>query len=317
MLMGRTLRRFGISLAALICPLAFTSLVGCGSDTPGGAGGASSSGAGAAAGAMGAGGATGAVVTFDCLAIPTEHDGFAVAFSQYINVFGVHIFATEATPCTKVQHAAGVMAQYLDNDADGTPDNQDVVSSMQSVNAAMVMFATESELDSSNLGAIFSLPYELQDLYGSETHPEGSSSTGGFDATLEEVLHLITDKGFSRVYEQQLGIEVGSSLAQAMDIARGGQFLTVPNTYPEAAWYHYDDVTCDYSCMATEYFYWALTSILGAQSYPGRPESIANEWELYDAQLVETTDVAVYALMTDPRFALPTLLPDGQYAPAR
>ncbi len=107
-----------------------------------------------------------------------------------------------------------------------------------------------------------------------------------------------------------------SLLTEAMDIARGGQFFSIPNTYPASAWYHYDDVSCDYGCMATEYFYWALTSILGAQSYAGRPESIANEWELYNEQLVETTDVAVYALMTDPRFKLPTKLPDGNYAVA-
>ena len=50
-----------------------------------------------------------------------------------------------------------------------------------------------------------------------------------------------------------------------MDKARGGQFTEIPNQYPSSAWYTYDDETCDYKCMSTEYIYWALTSILGGQ----------------------------------------------------
>ena len=292
------------------------TMFGCGAKvaTGDGAGGTGADPSSSAAGGNASGGsAGGGSVDLQCHPLPAEHGGFAPTFTQYSSVFGVHIFATEATPCVKIQHAAGVMAQYLDNDQDGTPDNDAVIDQMRSVNAALVMFASEQELESSDPESIFGLPYELQDLYGTETHPEGSGAQG-FDATLEEVLHLITDKGYSRVYSLQLGTDQGSLLCEAMDIARGGQFLSVPSAYPESAWYHYDDVTCDYKCMATEYFYWALTSILGAQSYPGRPEAIANEWELYDEQLMQSTDVAMYSLMTDPRFALPTRLPDGNYA---
>ncbi len=251
-----------------------------------------------------------------CHPLPDEHAVFAPIFSQYSGVFGVHLFATAATPCPKLQHAAGVMAQYLDNDENGTPDDPLVLQAMLEVSAALVMFATEQELENSDPGRIFGAPYALQDLFGTETHPEGSTAETGFDATLEEVLHLISDKGHARAYPARLGLDIGTDLSEAMDIARGGQFTSVPNRYPPEAWYHYDDVSCDYRCMATEYFYWSLTSILGAQSYAGRPEWIADEWELYNEQLVKTTDVAVYALMTDPALKLPTTLPDGKYAPS-
>ena len=98
-----------------------------------------------------------------------------------------------------------------------------------------------------------------------------------------------------------------------MDLARGGRFRSIPREVPEGAWYHYDDRTCDYECMAAEYFYWTLTSWLGGQSYPGRAEEIANEWECPTPELLERRDPSVHRLLTDPAFALPRVLPDGIY----
>ena len=39
-----------------------------------------------------------------------------------------------------------------------------------------------------------------------------------------------------------------SKLTQAMDVARGGKFLSAPNKYPSKAWYTYNDKSCGYSC---------------------------------------------------------------------
>ena len=98
-----------------------------------------------------------------------------------------------------------------------------------------------------------------------------------------------------------------------MDLARGGRFNAVPDRYPEGAWYHYDDRTCDYRCMATEYFYWALTTLLGAQDAPERCAEIAREWEPCTAAQLEMRDPAVHRLLTDPQYKLPTVRPDGVY----
>ena len=91
--------------------------------------------------------------------------------------------------------------------------------------------------------------------------------------------------------------------------------MSIPNPYPAEAWYHYDDWTCDYGCMATEYVYWALTSLLGGQSYPGRCDAIDHEWELCTPEQVMATDVAVTALLQESGYVLPTVLPDGTYEP--
>ena len=248
--------------------------------------------------------------------LPEELAGFKSYFSKYINIFGVHIVASSDTPDEKVLHAAKVMAHYLDNDKNGAPDNPEVVAEMTRSDGAavLVMFKRFEDLENSTL---FESPliykYVGQDLIGIETHPEGSSDAKGFDATLEEVLHLITSAGYARAYPEVFGEDPGSSIAQAMDKARGGQWMSVPSQYPESAWYHYNDITCDYRCQVVEYFYWALTSLLGAQNYGNRCSEISIEWQLCTPESVEAGDPDIFKLITNPEYRLPTLLPTGDY----
>ena len=96
-----------------------------------------------------------------------------------------------------------------------------------------------------------------------------------------------------------------------MDVARGGQFTSIPSNYPTDAWYSYTDATCTYNCQVTEYFYWGMLSILGAQE--NRLDEIQQEWKLNTKVLVESQDPTIYALLTDPQYKFPTVLPDGTY----
>ena len=219
-------------------------------------------------------------------------------------------------PDNKILHAAKVMAEYLDNDENGAVDNTAVVNAMVAAKAFLYMASSESEeesiLDSLPLGG-------PQNLFEFETRPEGSSSEG-FDATLEEVLHLISVYGYARAHPAAFAesVSANSSLTRAMDTARGGKFTSIPNPYPAGAWYTYGDETCDYRCMAAEYFYWLLTSILGAQDYTDedggdRASDIEEEWRLTTRAQVEETDSAGYALMTDAQYLLPTKIPNGEY----
>lgn len=242
-----------------------------------------------------------------------DHPAFGV-FSKYVNVFGVSVYATADVPDAKVLHAANVMGQYLDNDMDGAPDNPLIVAEMMEQNASLIMFNSEESsaeeqfvdnLDESSFTS-------TQPLYGFETHPEGSQGEA-FDATLEEVLHLITHVGYASVYPDIFGEEAGSEIAEAMDIARGGYFEDIPAQYLSSAWYTYDDSTCDYGCQVTEYTYWALTTLLGAQDYPGRAAMISREWQLTTPDALEVGDPAIYVILTNPDYRLPTMLPDGQY----
>ena len=102
-------------------------------------------------------------------------------------------------------------------------------------------------------------------------------------------------------------------LSKRLDAALGGHFVTVPRTYPDGAWFTYDDESCDYGCQMTEYIYWAMTSILGAQSKPHRRREIEHEWRLPTRELVQQRDPDIYRLLTDPKYGFPTRLPDGKY----
>lgn len=248
--------------------------------------------------------------------VPEKHQKLSKVFSKYVSVFGVNIFATSDTADAKVLHAAHVLAQYLDNDENGVVDDPAVVESLLSSNASLLMTRLEDDFEKLDPEAFLFPEYEAsQLLFGEETHPEGSSASTGFDATLEEVLHLVTALGYAPAHPKDFGEQPGSTLAKCMDIARGGQFMTIPNPYPAEAWYHYNDYTCDYRCMATEYIYWALTSLLGAQDYPGRAKEIAIEWELPTPELLQSGDPCVYELLTSPKYKLPSVLPDGSYGP--
>lgn len=229
-------------------------------------------------------------------------------FVKEVSVFGVSVRATASVTDEQTLHAATILAEYLDNNEDGQADNPAVVEALATRDAQLVLFASENELER------FDGPFPRygQDLRGDEIFPNGAAE-GRFDASFEEVLHLITHVGYAHVYPDVFGEQQGSAIANAMDNARGGQFTRVPSSYPSDAWYTYDDTTCDYACQVTEYTYWALTSLLGAQNFPGRLAAIQQEWRLNTSTKVETQDPTAFALLTDPQYNLPTTLPDGVY----
>ena len=263
--------------------------------------------------------------------IPSEFSVFGqVGCDKSVNVFGVHIFASRTTPENKLSHAAGVLAQYLDNDEDGVPDNTLVLSHLVSRNVFIIMPGTEAEMEQLVMGLLAIAGYRFgQDLYGAETKPDflvdgkiNAPDGHYYDGALEEILHPITQHGYANAYPDVFGEKRGSTLAKCMDVARGGYFERVPkggpkSGYPAEAWYHYTDETCDYGCMVTEYVYWALTSILGTQDFPGRHEALKVEWELNTKERVKIGDTAVYELLTDPQYKFPTTkAPDGDYKPS-
>ena len=234
--------------------------------------------------------------------IVAHADSGFTATNRKVVVFGIPIYAYYEVEDSKLLHAANIMAQYLDNDENGVVDNLLLLTTLLNNNASLFMWKSESQI---NLNA--------QDLGADESIPvwHTNGQTGQFDAALEEVWHVITYSGYSDAYPEIFGENPGTALTNAMDIARGGNFTSIPENYPNNAWYTYDDETCDYKCMATEYIYWGMTSILGAQE--NRLNEISQEWDLNTRTLVENIDSSIYALLTNPLYKFPSILPDGSY----
>ncbi len=299
--------------------------------------------------------------TFSVGDVPSEYSAFTgVGFTKYSSSFGVNIFATSGVADSKVLHAANVIAEYLDNDLDGTPDNLDVANALVGNKASLVMTSGElksvgmdykregvSGVDLSKLSGY----HAIQHLRGAETNPAGANQ---FDSTLEQVLHLLTDYGWSEVYPSVFGTLSGSATANYMDSGRGGHFewcehhrmpdgsdmagqihgtgmvcldwgavynpYTFTNgkangAYPSGSWFHYDNKRCDYSCQASQYLYWGVTTVLGAHA--DRRNAVFNEWEYVTATGFKSGDSDFYNLITNTEYKLPTgYLPTGGYNPS-
>ena len=246
-----------------------------------------------------------------------NHSAFEI-FSKYVNVLGIiHIYAESNISDEKVLHVAAVAAELLDNDEDGNVDDPLIEASLIELNTIMPVFQSE------NGNSIDTFFDNLEDdgclgavLFRNEIDPSQPGHWGD-DATVEEVLHTINSCGHVEVYPSLYALEPNSSdLTDAMDMARGGQFITIPDPYPDEAWYHYDDWTCEYDCMAMEYLYWCIVTNMGILADAQTCAGIANEWEPCTPELFESTDTLMFNLVTDPENMLPQLAPDGNYCPA-
>ena len=246
-----------------------------------------------------------------------NHPAFSI-FSKYVNVLGIiHIYAESNISDEKVLHVAAVAAELLDNDEDGNVDDPLIEASLIELNTIMPVFQSE------NGNSIDTFFDNLEDdgclgavLFRNEIDPSQPGHWGD-DATVEEVLHTINSCGHVEVYPSLYALEPNSSdLTDAMDMARGGQFINIPDPYPDEAWYHYDDWTCEYDCMAMEYLYWCIVTNMGILADAQTCAGIANEWEPCTPELFESTDTLMFNLVTNPENMLPQLAPDGNYCPA-
>jgi len=254
-----------------------------------------------------------------CLTIeenPHIEDPALSEFSKYVQVLGCfELLAESSISDEKLLHAAAVAAELLDQNEDGVVDDQNVANALASGQALMPIFEEEGSIAEEMLFENYAGDGIGAVLYSDEISPN-QPGYWGEDATVEEVLHTINAVGHVSIYPNAFGLSPGSSLlSEAMDVARGGQYLSVPANYPEEAWYHYDDWTCDYECMAIEYLYWALVTQMGILDDVQTAEGIADEWELYSPELLEEIDGLMYQLIMDEQYQLPLQAPDGNYCP--
>ena len=86
------------------------------------------------------------VPTFEILSKhPVECVNESNIVDIFIDVFGVYVIAPEDAPIEKVQHTANVLAQYIDNDEDGVPDDPNVLRGLVENNYIVPVWREEDE----------------------------------------------------------------------------------------------------------------------------------------------------------------------------
>ena len=261
-------------------------------------------------------------VCFEIEENPNQNVSALQLFTKYVNVLDcIHIYAEESISDSKVLHAASIAAELLDNNEDGLIDDLNVFDALSNKNTIMPLFSYEGSNAEDLLFDNFDLLFEQYNycagavLYNNEIDPN-NPGFWSYDASVEEILHTINACSHVEIYPDIFGLEPNSSqMSDAMDIARGGQFISIPQNYPEEAWYHYDDWTCDYECMAMEYLYWCIVTNMGLLDNNMICNGISDEWELCNQQDFESTDNLMYSIITNPDFKIPQNAPDGNYCP--
>ena len=170
------------------------------------------------------------------------------------------------------------------------------------------------------------------DVECDETPHEDPKDPDTYDNAYCEVTQQIFNMGYRAVFPDVFFDKKGSRVADAMDKLIGDCGHAYDHTfkYPHCTGtYHYDDKTCEYDCLVSEYEWWILTTYLGGQDGhlvpplgkpddpDGRCADIADEWEQCTKALLEKNDPAGVAILTNETYGLPTVLPWGNYTAAR
>ena len=280
--------------------------------------------------------------------LPTKNEKTAL-IDKKITVFGIKVFALRGVTDRDLKLVANVLAQWIDNDEDGTPDNPTVLAEIVRQKSRMILGVTFDQIGPWHENSQRMLKYAHAPTYGldvttinhnwyglplSEYSQDHYRTEGLFppDATTEETFHLITDIGYANVYPSIFWHgEVGdnpsevlrshianrgkrqkdaSQLTVAMDKARGGYFKKTPKQYPDNAWYtRLDD--CEYKCFVGEYIHWGMITLVGYNET--RKEGIQDQWQITNAHSLRNRDPALYGLLTNTEYIFPKTAPDGSY----
>ncbi len=200
-------------------------------------------------------------------------------------VFGLNVCAARGVSKAALGHATGVLKRNLDFNDDGTPDNAKVAAVLAQQGATFVVVRRERQVDQF---VEASGNKSLTVVFEGEMVKRGTR----FDPTIEESLHLVTQFGYALAYPSIFGEVRGSAIAHLHDKAKA------------RGYFDYDDPTCDYACMITEFTYWAITSLRDQQAGPGRFRDIGHEWSLNTPQKLAKHLPELDALLRTPAYKL-------------
>ncbi|MCL9777376.1 hypothetical protein [Vibrio methylphosphonaticus] len=216
-------------------------------------------------------------------------------FVKKARVFdAVTLCATKGVNKSKLQHAANVTAQWLDNDEDGNVDEPRLLAHLRRNHATLAM----SEEGFSDAAIEQLTPYfatmMLQDLADNETNPVHDR-----DASQEEIHHLIANAGWQPMLPSVFSDngKVNSQLRQQWQLAE------------DKGYYHYDDPTCDSACKTIEFLYLGTAAYLASTA-----DLTSDEMRLKSRQELQHSLPELVNIFESPQYHYPTVKwPDGRY----
>lgn len=224
-------------------------------------------------------------------------------------VFGVAICVTQKAwlEKNKCDHIANVFYQLLDNDADGFPDDTEVLSEMVQNGYLLFVPATENDAEQ-NYDSIPQKAGVMQPTWTAEAIPNscdvptnrGASATDRLtwpgsvdtdsrgcsndrDAVVEEIFHLISQAA-STLFPSKWGSNFQSEAGAAIKAANGdcgwgfsGDWID-PSSNECSGQIAYSDPTCNEGCNVDEGIYWASVTYIGGLYTLARASAVRDDW---------------------------------------
>ena len=246
-------------------------------------------------------------------------------FYKCTKVFGLQLLAIQSYPDAPMLQTATIAAEYLDNNEDGVVDNSAVNSQLQSSGSGIWLGEDApggnaepphvTDIQTRGAAQIAYMQHRVDifvDAIKGGTYC-GSACGEINDTAIEHVPEIIQKGGYVLAYPSDFGPYAGTTLANAMDTARGGYWASNPVSYPASAWYTGEGLPYDGHMI--EYFAWGLVTNLGllGERSPNACAVFANEWTLCTKAEFQATDTKFLAILNNSQFVLPTVAPDGSY----
>ena len=294
-------------------------------------------------------------------------DGDLKGCYKSTSVLGVYVCTSKKAFDQKkalCDHVVHVLAQLLDEDEDGVADDKAVHDIMANSGKKWIMLVPKDENDleryfddvhfdnsqtqltmtreaainscdvPSNRGA-----HDTDRSTWAAAKGNSPGSTGcdpARDATVEEVLHLITEAA-RRAYPDLWGANYESQSGKALKALNGNCGWGYTGNWKDPAGssctghYAYNDTTCKKMCIVVEGIYWASVSYIGGLFTDAHADFASSEWLLTvpdssmasalpnysNAKTLQDASPELYALVADTTSAghawLPSKFPDGNY----
>jgi len=217
-------------------------------------------------------------------------------FTKAAIVFdSVLICGTEKVPQEKLEHAAQVTAQWLDNNQDGISDNLEINKALKENNAVLLM--SKKGFSSTFMIKLFR-ESEKRNMFGQDLYAQETNNPTRRDASQEEIHHLLTGAGWAKTYP-----DLFDDKSQTSKIYEGWKISD------SKGYYNYNDPTCDAECKTMEHLYKSAAAYLNASS-----DLRDDEFTIKNSQELKEKLPLMVELFESNEYNYPNKMwPDGKY----